>query len=211
MAYPFFTLLASGYSIDPLALLRIALSIGAIYYYTMFCRHKDAKLYQCSLKRMTFVFFFIESGAEFLAAALGNTSIFTVLTSFGRLGVAFTVFQVSQRVVASEYAPLVVPLVFAGIVQVAGISIDVISMTSIVLIMLTIRNYATYYKTQNISAGTPYLARSFFLLSLLSYYVFLLTGTLLGVDMSSAGELAILLAVALGFYSAMAATKISEI
>ncbi len=213
MTSPFYDHVIGGYSIDLLALLRIVLSIGAIYYYTMFCRKKEARLYQCGLKRTTFVFFLIESGAEFLTAALGNMDILFLLIILGRLGVAFTVFWVSQNVVASAsaYAPLVIPLVFTGVVQLAGLPIDGLSLLSIVLMMLTIRNYTTYYKTQKVSAGAPDSARMFFLLSLLSYYVFLFTGTLLGVDLYSIGELAIVLAVGLGFYSARAATKLYEI
>lgn len=212
MTYMFYAPVIGGYTIDLFALLRIALSIGAIYYYTMFCRHKEAGLYQCGLKRMTFVFFFIESSAELLTAALGNMDILFFLIAAGRLGVAFTVFWVSQNVVASlsTYAPLVIPLVFTGVVQLAALPIDILSLVSIVLILLTIRNYTTYYKTQR-GSGASDSARSFFLLALLSYYTFLFIGAFLDVDMESVGELAIALAVGLGFYSARAAAKLSEI
>lgn len=213
MAYPFYAPAIGGYSMDLFALLRIALSIGAIYYYTMFCKHKEAKLYQCRLKRMTFIFFFIESSAELLTAAFGHMDVLFFLIALGRLGVAFTVFWVSQNVVASSssaYAPLVIPLVFTGVVQLAALPIDILSMVSIVLILLTIRNYMTYYKTQK-GSGSSDSARSFFLLALLSYYTFLFIGTLLEVDLEFIGELAIALAVGLGFYSARTAAKLSEI
>lgn len=213
MTYMFYAPVIGGYTIDLLAILRIALSIGAIYYYTMFCKHKEAKLYQCRLKRMTFVFFLVESGAELLTAALGNMDILFFIIAAGRFGVAFTVFWVSQNVVASSssaYAPLVIPLVFTGVVQLAALPIDILSLVSIVLILLTLRNYQMYYKTQR-GSGSSDSARSFFLLALLSYYTFLFIGALLDVEMESIGELAIVLAVGLGFYSARAAAKLSEI
>lgn len=67
-------------------------------------------------------------------------------------------------------------------------------------------HYSICYKARDVS-GTHKSARNFFLLSLLTYYAFLFTGTVLGTDTYFFAELPATLAVALGLYSARSAAK----
>lgn len=163
-------------------------------------------MYQFKTRRLTFVFFALESGAEFIITALGNTGALLLLREIGRLGVAFTVFETSRKTRKSAYAVLALPFVFTGIVRVAGIYVDVFSLISIALVFMAINNHSICYKARETSE-THKSARNFFLLSLLAYYAFLFMGTVLGMDTYFFAELPATLAVALGLYSARSAAK----
>ncbi len=211
MAYFFFNPLVWGYSIDVLALLRIVLAIGAMYYYTLFGRRREeAKVYQYKTRMLTFAFFALESGAELFITAFGSVSaLLLLLREIGRLGVAFTVFRISWKARRAAYVILALPFVFTGIVRVAGLYVDVFSLISIALVLLAINNYSICHKVREVSE-THKSARSFFLLSILSYYAFLFAGVLLGMDLYFFAELPGTLAVALGLHSARAAAKFGE-
>lgn len=206
MAYHFFTLPLGGLGIDLLALLRIMLAFCAMYYYTAFCRREEAGLYQCRTRRLTFAFFVLESGAELFLTAFGNASLPLLLREIGRLGVAFTVFVISRKTRGAAYAILALPFVFTGVVRVAGIDMDVFSLTSMALVLMAINNYSISNRALEVSE-THKSARNLFLVSLVAYYAFLFTGVVLGIDAYFFAELPATLAVALGVYSARTAAK----
>lgn len=209
-------LLVGGYTIDPLALLRILLGLGAIYCYSVFSRRADSFLYQCEVRRAVFVFLTLAAASEFIITALGGVELPALVMArrIGRVGTAFGIFACS-----SSWRPLrrVSMIVFfsllmtgmaglAGTFKVAGLVIHVPALAAIGLMLLASYNYRLHTKTTGLP-GLQEVARNLFLLALLTAYVFRFVGVLLGVDLLVFMELAETLALAMGFMAIFSAVK----
>lgn len=206
----FYHLVVSGYCLDVLDLLRILLALLAIYYYSIFGRRLDAAVYQHKTRQMTFLFFAIAALSDFLLHAFGTmTPVLLLAREVGQLGVAFTIFAVSRKMVAQVSFPLVLvmPSVLTGIVHVADMDLDILSLVSIALVLLAVRNYRIYNIVEK--PGTAEArTRMLFTLALLTSYVFQFLAALFSTtDLILIVDLSELMAIALGVYAVRWAVK----
>ncbi len=200
------------YNVDVFALLRLVLAILAVRYYDVLLKRPDAKVYQCKTKQTTFVLFAIDALAHLTGAAFGSVPPIQInaIRALSELGIAFTQFQLSQNVLrsaAGAFAVVVPPVLLAsGAVQIMGLDVDVFALASILLVLLSIRNFTIY----NAKTGVGYAhfsARKLFTTSLLAAYIFQFISTLSGSDLSLFVSLSETVAVGFGFYSLRAVVK----
>lgn len=220
-------LFVEGYPIDMLALFRIVFGLWAIHYYYIFGKRLDAVIYQWKTRQLMIAFFVLEAIGTLLFGALGEVPVFLAMREIGRLGVAFTLFSASQKILKSasmigfalpfltgwEHADYGSTLLryelLGGVVQIAGLDVHVYSLASIMLVLAAIRNFSIYskiLKPSRIEDST----RKLFLLLVLAAYAFQFVGVLLDSTMLLFIELVETLAVALGFYLVRAVVKSDE-
>lgn len=192
------------YNIDVFALLRLVLAILAVRYYGALLKRPDATIYQCRTKQTTFVLFALDALAHLTGTAFGSAPpVVNSIRALSELGIAFTQFRVSQNVLryAAGAFALVPPILLAsGAVQVMGLDVDVFALASIVLVVLSIRNFTNYSSKMGVGYA-HFSARKLFTTSLLASYAFQFIGALSGSDLSLFVSLSETVAVGFGFYS----------
>lgn len=198
-----------GYALDIWALLRIILGLWGIHYYNIFGKRLDAVFYQYKTRQLMSVFFVLGAVADIVLDAFGNMPAFLLLRSVGRLGVAFTAFAASKQTLESVPVAAAIAFPLTGVIQVAGMDIDVLSLASMALVFAAAWNFSIYSKTLKPSKIHD-LSRKIFLLAVLSSYVFQFVGVLLGMDIGTIVELSETIAVAVGFYMVRAVVKSDE-
>lgn len=222
-------LLIDGYAVDLLALFRIVFGLWAIHYYYIFGRRLDAVIYQWKTRQLMIAFFVLEAMGTLLFSALGEVPVFLAMREIGRLGIAFTLFSASRKIMKSASLAFVFILphlnevghtgygstpvrydgLLGGVVQMAGLNAHVYSLVSMVLVLAAIRNFSIYSKTLKPSRIED-STRKLFLLSVLASYVLQFVGVLLNSTMLLFVELAETLAVAIGFYLVRKVAKSDE-
>ncbi len=224
-------LFVDSYPVDLLALFRIVFGLWAIHYYYIFGKRLDAVVYQWKTRQLMIAFFVLEAIGTLLLGALGEVAVFFAMREIGRLGVAFTLFGASQKILKSasmlalpfltgvaqmewlgnvSYTPRSIEYgLLGGVVQIAGLDVHIYSLISLMVVLAAIRNFSIYSKILKPSRIHD-LTRKLFLLAVLSMYVFQFVGVLLGSTMLLFVELAETLAIAVGFYLVRAVVKSDE-
>lgn len=206
MAHVLTHVLINGYVIDWGSLARLLLALGTVYYLRVFGRRTDAGVYQAKTREATFAFLALVPIVEFSIAAFGGTPVLFMLRDIGKLGAAFTVFQINRKI--REYASAAFFVLGVGgvaIVNVAGMDVDIVLAASMILVYLALFDFYAYSKSAGYGRVKSYALRGLFLLSLLTSYVFAFTGALLGADLFFFEEVSELIALLIGFLSVRAA------
>lgn len=204
MAHVLTHILINGYVIDWGSLVRLLLALGTVYYLRVFGRRTDARMYQAKTREATFAFLALVPIAEFSIAAFGGTPLLFMLRDIGKLGAAFTVFQINRKI--REYASAAL-FVLGGmaIVNVAGMDVDLVLAASMILVCLALFDFYAYSKSAGYGRVKSYALRGLFLLSLMASYVFAFTGTLLGADFFLFEEVSEIIVLLIGVLSVRAA------
>lgn len=201
--------LVGGYHIDPLAVLRILLGLGAVWCYSIFSKRPESFIHHCEVRRSVFGFLTLAAVAELLITALGvGLPALVAARTVGHLGAAIGVFCCSGPWKSLRRVPVIVlsSLLITGVsgipgtFQVNDINIQIPALVEIVLLLLAIYNYSLCREAGE-SSGLQDLARKFFFVSVLTTYVFEFVGVLIGVDLLVFMELAETLALAAGFFA----------
>lgn len=210
MVHPLTHVLINGYVIDWGSLVRLLLGLWTLRYFLLFGRRLDAALYQSRTRQTTFSFLALVALTEFSIAALETIipavlPALIVLRDIGRLGAAFTVFQINRGIKESLGAAIF----FAGaaVVTVAGLKVDLVLAAAMALTAVALFDLKAYReKAENVSVK-HYGLRSLFIVSLCASYAFAFLDTLLGIDLFGFEEASEIIALSVGFLSVRAASR----